>query len=153
SSEAPARREQLARFVIDHDNFPRAVVNRMWGIFFGRGFVNPVDDFNENNQPSNPELLTELAGRLKHYNYDLKKLIRWICHSKAYNLSCVANKTNDKPEHEVLFSRMLLKSMSPEQLFESLMVATRAEAAESKAAKKDLKTRWLNSLISNFGDD
>ncbi len=133
------RREKLADFVIDHPQFPKAIVNRMWGVFFGRGFVNPIDDFNDQNQPSNPELLDELAARFKHYNYDFKKLIRWICNSNAYNLSCVANKTNDKPEQEALFSRMIMKSMSPEQLFESLMVATKAEAAESKDGKKNLK--------------
>lgn len=147
------RREKLADFVIDHPQFPKAIVNRMWGVFFGRGFVNPIDDFNDQNQPSNPELLDEVSARFKHYNYDFKKLIRWICNSNPYNLSCVANKTNDKPEHEALFSRMIMKAMSPEQLFESLMVATKAEVAESKTAKKDLKQQWLGTLISNFGDD
>ncbi|MGH7224697.1 MAG: DUF1549 domain-containing protein, partial [Gemmataceae bacterium] len=37
------RREKLADFIIEHPQFPRAIVNRMWGVFFGRGFVNPVD--------------------------------------------------------------------------------------------------------------
>jgi hypothetical protein len=148
-----ARREELANFLVEHDNFPKAIVNRMWGVFFGRGFVNPIDDFNDNNQPSNPDLLNELASQLKHYNYDLKKLIRWMANSEAYSLSCVANKTNDKPEHEPLFSRMVLKAMTPEQLFESLMVATRSEVAESKDAKKAARDAWLGGLISNFGDD
>ena len=48
---------------------------------------------------------------------------------------------------------MVLKSMSPEQLFESLVVATKAEAGESKDAKKDAKAKWLDTLIGNFGDD
>jgi hypothetical protein len=148
-----ARREALAEAVTDHENFPRAIVNRMWGVFLGRGFVNPVDEFNDNNQPSNPELLNELGLRLKNYNYDLKKLIRWICHSHAYHLSCVANRTNDKPEQEPLFSRVVLKSMSPEQLFESLMVATRAVAADTKDGKRAAREQWLGNLISNFGDD
>jgi len=147
------RREKLADFIIDHPQFSKAIVNRMWGVFFGRGFVNPIDDFNDQNQPSNPELLDELGGRFKNYGYDLKKMIRWICNSNPYNLSYVANKTNDKQEHEALFARMIMKSMSPEQLFESLMVATKAEAAESKDGKKNLKQQWLGNLISNFGDD
>jgi hypothetical protein len=147
------RREKLAEFVEEHDNFPKAVVNRIWAVFFGRGFVNPIDDFNDNNQPSDPELLNELAARFKHYNYDMKKLIRWVCNSNAYQLSYVANRTNDKPEHEALFSRMMLKSMSPEQLFESLMTATNAEAAETKEGKKKLRDQWMSRLIANFGDD
>jgi hypothetical protein len=147
------RREKLAEYIINHPQFPKAIVNRMWGVFFGRGFVNPIDDFNDQNQPSNPELLDELGARFKHYNYDFKRLIRWICNSNPYNLSCVANKTNDKPEQEALFSRMVLKAMSPEQLFESLLIAAKMEAGESKTGKRDLKEKWLGALISNFGDD
>jgi hypothetical protein len=147
------RREYLAEYLIAHENFPRAIVNRMWSVFFGRGFTNPVDDFHDQNTPSNPELLNELSYRFKHYNYDLKRLIRWMCNSNAYNLSHVTNATNDKPENEQLFSRMVVKSMSPEQLFESLMVATQAEAAETKDGKKALRKKWLDSLITNFGDD
>ncbi|MHB1422886.1 MAG: DUF1549 domain-containing protein [Gemmataceae bacterium] len=151
--EGMQRREKLAEFILDHPQFPTAIVNRMWGVFFGRGFVNPIDDFSDQNQPSNLELLEQLAARFKHYDYDCKKLIRWICNSNPYNLSHVANRTNDKPEFEALFSRMIMKAMSPEQLFESLMVAAKLEATESKANKKILKDRWLGALINNFGDD
>jgi hypothetical protein len=147
-----ARRQELAKYLIEHESFPRAIVNRMWGQFFGRGFVNPVDDFNDNNQPSHPELLNELASRIKHYNYDLKKLIRWITHSDAYHLSYVANKTNDKAEHETLFSRMVMKAMTPEQLFESLMVSTGAPLSDTAEGKK-LRDAWLQKLVANFGDD
>ncbi len=96
-----------------------------------------------------------LASRFKNYDYDQKKLIRWLCNSTAYSLSYVANATNDKPEHEALFSRMLMKSMSPEQLFESLMTATGAEAADkgNEADRARLKTEWLDKLVSQFGDD
>jgi hypothetical protein len=148
--QGKARREELARLVIEHPNFARAQVNRMWAHFFGRGFVNPIDDFNTQNPPSHPELLEELGRRYKHYGFDQRALIRWICNSEAYNLSCVANKTNEKPESEQLFARMLVKAMSPEELFESLMVAT---GTQSKEQKKELRERWLNNLISNFGDD
>jgi hypothetical protein len=125
----------------------------MWAHFFGRGYTDPVDDFQEQNQPSNPELLQELGDQFKHYGYDFKTLIRWICNSRAYGLSSVANKTNAKSEQEPLFGRMLLKSMSPEQLFESLMIATQAEANESKDGKKTLREQWEGNLIANFGDD
>jgi hypothetical protein len=149
--QGKARREELARLVIEHPNFARAQVNRMWAHFFGKGFVNPVDDFNEQNTPSHPELLEELGKRYRHYGFNQKDLIRWVCNSEAYGLSCVANKTNEKPDVEQLFSRMLLKSMSPEELFESLMIAT--GGTQSKEQKKDLRGRWLDNLISNFGDD
>jgi len=58
-------------------------------------------------------LLDELAVRLKNYKYDQKELIRWICNSNAYNLSCVANSTNDSQDKSRCSGRMVLKSMSP----------------------------------------
>ncbi len=147
------RREELARLLVEHEMFTKAIVNRMWGLFFGRGFVNPIDDFNDNNQPSHPELLKALAERFKHYNYDLKKLIRWMTHSNAYHLSYVANKTNDKVEHETQFSRMVMKALTPEQLFESLMTATLAENGMTAEQRRTQRNEWLGQLITNFGDD
>jgi hypothetical protein len=147
------RRQELADRIIEHPMFPKACVNRVWAHFFGRGFTTPIDDFNDQNEPTNPELLNELADKFKHYGYNQKDLIRWICNSNAYNLSSVANKTNDKPEVEQLFSRMPLKAMSPETLFESLMTATQSEAAKTKDGKKELRSRWMSNLIANFGDD
>jgi hypothetical protein len=147
------RRVELANYVIDHENFPKAIVNRMWGVFFGRGFTQPIDDFNDNNKPTNEELIDELAARFKNYNYNMHKLIRWICNSDAYNLSVIANSTNDKPEQEALFSRMLMKAMSPEQLFESMMVATNSAVLDNTEEKNKLRTQWLDRLVSSFGDD
>jgi hypothetical protein len=149
---APRPREQLVRAFLDHDDFPRAVVNRMWAMFFGRGFVNPIDDFGEANVPSHPELLDELAGRFKRSGYDLKTLIRWVCNSEAYQLSCVANETNARPGQEPLFSRMVPRTMSPEQLFDSLTAATRAGPAEGQGGRKAARDAWLAGLIAACDD-
>jgi len=150
-AETTNRRDELARLIVEHDSFPKAYVNRLWAHFFGRGFTQPIDDFNEQNEPSNPELLKELSKQYKHYKFDQKRLITWLCNSTAYNLSSVANKTNDKPDTDPYFSRMLLKVMAPEQLYESLMLATQREVG--KEARKTERDRWLDNLISNFGDD
>jgi hypothetical protein len=149
--QGKARRDELARLIVEHPNFGKAQVNRMWAHFFGKGFVNPVDDFNDQNPPSHPELLEELGKRYKHYGFNQKMLIRWICNSEAYNLSSAANKSNEKPESEQLFSRMLLKSISPEELFESLWAATGPPLNKEEKRKK--REQWLGDLISNFGDD
>ncbi|HEV3237622.1 MAG TPA: DUF1553 domain-containing protein, partial [Gemmataceae bacterium] len=154
------RRDELAELILDHPNFPKAAVNRMWAHFFGKGFVNPIYDFHEQNQVSNPELLDELAAQFKHYGYDLKMIVRAICNSKAYSLSSVTNKTNAQPAQDTLYSHMLLKAMSPEQLFESLWMATHWQAKihgknikDAAADKKTLKDQWLANLVNGFGDD
>jgi hypothetical protein len=154
-SKASNRREELAKFITKSPYFSKSYVNRMWGHFFGKSFTrDAVDDFGEHNPPSNPELLDRLADDWANkYQHNPKDLIRWICNSRAYGLSSVANETNDKPEDEVHFARMLLKAMSPEQLFESLMVATMAKVGQSKQSRQELREEWLNKLIVNFGDD
>lgn len=147
------RRVELARFITEDKFFSKAYINRMWSHFFGRGFTNPLDDFGSENEPSHPELLDELAAAFEHYNTDPRRLIRWICLSDAYNLSCTANKTNDKTEAEPYFSRMLLKALSPEQLFESLITATQAEMFQAADIRKKIRQDWMRSLTTSFGDD
>lgn len=149
------RRQELARFITESEYFAKEYVNRIWGHFFGRGLNEQpsVDDFGEHNKVEHPELLNELAKQFVHYGYQPSRLIRWICNSEAYQLSSLANKTNEKPEQDKLFSRMLLKAMTPEQLFESLMVATQADVAETAETRKKLREQWMRNLIVNFGDD
>ncbi len=168
-SNVSRRRDALAEFVISHEMFPKAMVNRMWGHFFGRGLgqQRAVDDFGEHNPIVHPAILDGLADQFKQYKYDLRELISWICTSDAYALSCTANNTNSKPEHEVAFSRMLLKAMSPEQLYDSLRTALdqppdpKAVSNKKKSAgvrsiseeRKQRREQWLAKLMTNFGDD
>lgn len=147
-----SRREQLAGFVTTHENFAKAYVNRIWGHLFGRGLNEQpaVDDFGEHNKVVHPELLEKLAKDFDYFGSDPKQLLAWICNSDAYQLTSAANSTNDKPEKDVFFSRMLLKNMSPEQLFESLVTATGADSSpETNKQRKE----WMQKLAVNFGDD
>jgi hypothetical protein len=149
------RRQELADFIVRNEYFAKAFVNRMWGHFFGRGMNYPgaVDDFGDHNPITHPKLLDYLAKEFRDYGSNPRELIRWICNSTAYGLSSVANKTNDKVEAEPYCSRMLLKAMTPEQLFESLIVATQTEAGESAEDRKKRRQAWMKNLIVNFGDD
>jgi hypothetical protein len=150
------RREVLADYVIAHDNFSKAFVNRMWGHFFGRGMNEQpaVDDFGGHNKIIHPALLEDIGKEFAKYKYDPKMLIEWICNSEAYNLSYVApTREMAKPDLEVYFARMPLKSMSPEVLFESLATATRADMQVDKEARKAARENWMNKLVRNFGDD
>jgi Protein of unknown function (DUF1549)/Protein of unknown function (DUF1553) len=152
-NNSSGRRRELAHLVTSSKSFSKAYVNRTWAHFFGRGFTNPVDDLTPENEPSHPELLDELAAAFENYGYDPRRLIRWICNSDAYSHSSVSNKTNEKPDAEPFFSRMLLKAMTPEQLFESLIVATQAEMFESRENREKLRDAWMRNLTTNFGDD
>ncbi len=146
------RREELGRFVTGGDNpdFARAMVNRMWAHYFGRGFVHPVDDMGDHNPPSHSELLDQLADVFRRSGYDVKALCRWIMTSRAYGLTSRMTPDNDKDE--TLFSHVGLKPMTPEQLHESLLVATAAHQAGGgdNDAKRE---RWLNQFLFTFATD
>ncbi|MBX6312955.1 MAG: DUF1553 domain-containing protein [Isosphaeraceae bacterium] len=146
------RREALGKFITEpeNDQFARAFVNRMWAHFLGRGFVHPVDDFGPHNEASHPELLDKLAADFKASGYDIKTLIRWITSSRAYNLSSAATKENEKDE--TLFSHMAIKPMTPEQLFDSLLVATQAHQAGGGDHEKR-REQWLKKFIFTFAND
>jgi hypothetical protein len=114
-------RPVLAKWMTSPDNpyFARAMVNRTWAHLFGRGFVNPVDDMLEENEASHPELMDSLAAHMaKTGGFDLKYLIKAICLSDAYQRTSkpAAGNKDDKK----MFSRMTVKVLSPEQLFDSL---------------------------------
>lgn len=155
-ADGKTRRQQLAEWVVEHDNFGRAYVNRVWAHFFGRGLNRDAaaDDFSGNNPVVHPELLDYLAREIakSEYNYDPRRLMEWICTSEAYNLSHVANKEYVDPKFDPYFARMPLKAMAPEVLFESLMTATRAEA-RGRDARAELRDQWMRKLVRNFGDD
>jgi hypothetical protein len=150
-----SRRHELAKLVVDHPNFSKVFVNRTWAHFFGKSFTpDAPDDFGDHNPATNPELLDFLADEFKAYNYNTKDLIRWICNSQAYGLSSKTNKTNDKPDDDVFFARMLLKPMSPEQLFDSMMTATTSGLTpEHRQRLSGERDAWLNKLVLNFGND
>src|SRR5262249_12097166 len=74
---ADPARPVLAKWMCSEGNpyFARAMVNRVWAHFFGRGIVNPVDDMHEGNPASHPELLAALTEQFKRNGFDVKYLI------------------------------------------------------------------------------
>jgi hypothetical protein len=113
-------RNTLADWVTDPNNpyFARATVNRLWAHFFGIGIVEPVDDLNDENQPSHPELLDELAHQFARHGFDFRFLIRAITLSETYQLSSTHPWATPPDMH--LFAYMPVKGLSQDQWLESL---------------------------------
>ena len=148
-------REELARFVIAPDNqyFAQAIVNRMWSHFLGRGIIHPSDDLGTHNPASNPELLGRLARNFQESNYDLKRLVAWITLSLPYSLSSETNSTNR--DDDQYCSHYPLKQMSPEQFFDSLMVATKANrvGAQGWEQADKMKDELQGQFTAVFAND
>ncbi|HEX4611978.1 MAG TPA: DUF1549 domain-containing protein [Urbifossiella sp.] len=107
--------------------FARAVANRYWAHFFGRGIVDPLDDMRVTNPPSNPELLDALTKNLTDNNYSLKALIRTICRSRTYQLSSTPNEFN--AEDKSSFARYYPRRLQAEVLFDAVGKLTNSPSA------------------------
>lgn len=118
------RRQQLAKWMTSKQNpyFARATVNRVWAILFGYGLVNPVDDFGKHNPASHPRILNELAADFANNGYNLRRLFRILANTRAYQLSSEVTTGSTSEAH--LFNRMAVKSLTAEQIYDCLDVAT-----------------------------
>jgi hypothetical protein len=98
--------------------FAKALVNRYWAHFFGRGIVEPIDDMRLTNPPSNPELLDALSESFRKSGYDLKGLVRTICTTRVYGLASVPNESNAKDRQS--FARHYPRRMGAEVLLDAI---------------------------------
>jgi hypothetical protein len=117
-------RTTLAEWVTSPTNsyFARATVNRVWAYFLGTGLIEPVDEVAGTITPSHPEVLDLLAREFAAHRFDVKFLIRVLTSTRAYQLSSAfARSAQDDP---ALFAYMPLRGLTPEQLFDSLAMAT-----------------------------
>ncbi|HEY6564832.1 MAG TPA: DUF1549 domain-containing protein [Pirellulaceae bacterium] len=152
------RRRALARAIQGSPLLERALVNRMWRHFLGQGFTDPVDDLGPHRSISHPELLDFLATAFRKVGFDQKQLIRWLVLSEPYQLSSHgdASRSADNPEDgdAPLFSYFYVRPMSPEQLYDSLRVATGATSpGNGDGDELALRARWLRSFTSALEDD
>jgi hypothetical protein len=98
--------------------FAKALVNRLWGHFLGRGLVSEVDDLRETNPPSNPELLDLLARDFVQHKYDVKHVIRTVLNSRVYQLS--AEPTEDNKHDKQNYARYYARRLPAEVFLDAL---------------------------------
>lgn len=161
------RRTHFAAWLTAPDNpyFARAVVNRVWRNYMGRGLVEPEDDLRQTNPPSNAELFDALAQDFIGKGHDLRQLMRLIMNSAAYQRSSVAvpgNKSDDR-----YYSRYLTRRLPAEVVLDAYSYVTKVPTAftkvsvgttggEAKTTDYPLGTRALQlpdtQLVSQFLD-
>ncbi len=143
----------LADWVTSGDNpyFARTAANRVWGHFFGTGIVDPVDDFSESNPPSHPELLDLLARELVEHDFDLKFLMRAITASRTYQLTSSV-RSADTAAEPWLFSRMAVKGMTAEQLYDSIAQAVGTHETFDTTLQARFAVTGRSQFVEQFSD-
>jgi hypothetical protein len=125
-SEPADRRAAFAAWLTQRGNpfFARVEANRTWSYLFGRGLVDPVDDFRSSNPPCNPPLLDALGLDFEEHGYDRKRLVRLICNSRTYQRASVTDAFNEGDER--LCSHARIRRLSAEQLQDAVGYVTQA---------------------------
>jgi len=118
------RRKALAEWIASPRNpwFARNISNIVWAHFLGVGVVDPVDDVRVSNPPSNPDLLDQLAQHLTDYKYDVRKLVKDVVSSAAYQRSSKTNPSNGGDK--LNFARAQVRRVRAEVLLDAISQIT-----------------------------
>jgi mono/diheme cytochrome c family protein len=151
-----SRREALADAVTrDNPLLARAMVNRVWAMLLGRGFVHPVDLMDSKHAPSHPDLLDWLAHDFERSGYDVRRLIRNVVLSRAYQLD--SRPVGKVAPADEAFARALDKPLTAEQLYRSLLSATaNPVTADGKVAgltEEELRKAFVRQFPDLFVPD
>jgi hypothetical protein len=121
-------RHALVDWMAKPDNpfFAKALVNRMWGHFLGRGLYHEVDDLRDSNPPSSPELLDALAKDFVKHQFDVRYIIRTILQSRVYQLSSEPTDANRMDRQN--FARYYARRLIAEVFFDAVNQATGTKA-------------------------
>ncbi len=112
-------REVLARWMTSSDSrdFAATAVNRVWQHLCGRGLVADVDNLDLATPEQRGDILDQLAQKFADSGYDLRWLMSGICRSRVYQAPTVGP---EEAEASPLVGRRPLKTLTPEQMFDSL---------------------------------
>lgn len=124
----------------DNPYFARAWVNRVWAHYFGVGIIEPADDQNLANPPSNKPLLDYLAQGFIESGYNMKWLHREITGSATYQRSWRPNDTNANDNRN--FSHALVRRLPAEVAYDAVRQATSATDVAERC-REELKDRAI----------
>jgi len=118
-------RLELAERMIDASDplVARVMVNRVWQHLFGRGIVPTVDNFGVlGSRPTHPELLDFLADRFVREGWSVKRVIREIALSSAYQISAEENPRNRQSDpDDLLWHHALVRRLEGEAIRDAIL--------------------------------
>src|SRR5262249_17035441 len=134
-------------------HFGRAVVNRVWGLMFGRPLSEPVDDIPPAGTPGT-EVLDLVADDFVHHGHDLHRLVLTIASTRTFRLSSELPEGADRGALERVWAVFPVTPLRPEQLIGGLLQAGSVRTIDRDS---DLVTRVIRALrergfVTEYGD-
>jgi hypothetical protein len=118
------RRKYFADWLTSPDNpyFAKALVNRVWRNFMGRGLVEAEDDLRQTNPPTNEELFDALGRDFVAHKFDVKHLMRTLMNSATYQRS--SKPTPENVTDDRFYSHYLVKRLPAEVILDAYSQVT-----------------------------
>jgi hypothetical protein len=123
----------------ENPRFTKVIANRMWKKVFGRGLVEPVDDWRDDTVASIPELLELLEKLMVRVDFDLREFQRILFQVKAFEHAAPAYIPNIETPY--YFEAPILERMSAEQIWDSLVALSIPDSDERKQNAKVIDQR------------
>ena len=154
-------RERLASWITAPDNrrFDRAIVNRIWGLMFGKPWIQPVDDLpNPNESNSEPEDLLDLLGSdFRDHGRDLKRLVATIATTRVFRISSqhpaleTGERVDDVDRNWAAFP---ITRLRPEQVIGSMLQASSIKTSDQDSHWTNRALRFFRELdfVREYGD-
>lgn len=165
---AGTRRERLARWITHPENqrFERAVVNRVWGLMFGKPFLvdRPVDDIPDPELDSYSNVLNLLGADFREHGYDLWHLIRNIAATDAFKMSSSVQSASNAAESfgnagqldlaNQTWAVFPLVRLRPEQVIGSMLQANNVRTIDQNSHLFVRALRFFRErdFVDEFGD-
>ena len=106
----------------DNPRFTMTVANRLWKQAMGLGLIEPVDVMDDATEASNEALMQYLTEAMVSLDFDRKAFLRAIYNTRTYQSD--TNREDIKDAATYGFNGPLLRRMTAEQLWDSLMTLT-----------------------------
>lgn len=147
-------RHRLAAWITHPKNpaFSRAIVNRVWALVTGRPLHEPVDDI-PLDQPVAPPLQW-LADDFAKHDFDLKRLLRLITASQAFQRSSSVGDDEIRQEQLDCWAVYPLTQLRPEQVAGSIIQSSQLKTLDRDSAwlTKLVRFGQINDFLKAYGD-
>jgi len=164
--DAGTRRDRLAAWVTNPANrrFERSIANRVWGLLFGRAWLEPVDDMADPTDERR-DLLDLIGEDFRLHNYDLRRLIQVIVASRPFHLASEFEMpvgSQRTPEAELaalkaaerVWAVFPLIRLRPEQVIGSILQSSSIQTADqnSHLLYRFIRLVQGSQFVNEYGD-